>query len=368
MGRSGGKAAKMKANGGSTRSSFRGKASPELVEEIRSRIAQIDSQELRERYRKGEISNNFEGQDMDKRYRYDLFWAAASDIYSKVNKEGLKSDHLDTVLKEVVPPLNEDVELESGPDSLNGNDPVGEIKIRPNVNPFDPNQNLQYDEKGAYTTTGNRVIGDSIKVEDKAPDTTDSSLDAQAVQAGGKGKHDFVADKTDSLNQFLEGNSRAKQAAKALNKLTRYDGKVYKKHQLIEKLINDDDQTVKEIGSKTVITTGEDTFLHEDDLTKAEIDYAKHLVANKKGSANKVSPPAPSQESNSLSEEEDRLETIRAKERQKIREGLKDRKYAREAKKNKKVKVKADDDLVAAVESDIENLEEQDRLLEEFDL
>jgi hypothetical protein len=243
MGRSG-KGNKLQSRGGQARASFRGKASPELVEEVRSLISQIDSQELREKYRQGNINNNFEGQDMDKRYRYDLFWAAAGDIYSKVNKEGLKSDHLDTLLKEVVPPLSEDVELESGPTSLNGNDPVGEIRIRPNVSPFNPDPNLQYDEKGPYT-----IIG----------------------------------------RQAAQNNS----------------------------------------------------------LSDGEASVAEEL-----------------------SEEEDRLETVRAKEKQKLRAGLEDRKYARQAKqeKSKKAKAATEDSLVAGVDSDLEDIESQDKLLKEFDL
>jgi hypothetical protein len=61
----------------------------------------FDNEEIRERYRRREIPRGHLVQDIDKRFRWDLYWAA------KVGRldESYTDAHLDTALRSIVKPL-----------------------------------------------------------------------------------------------------------------------------------------------------------------------------------------------------------------------------------------------------------------------
>jgi len=74
---------------------------------IRAAVSPLDTDERRAAYRAGEFPRADAVQDLDKRYRWDLFLHATrgtsliSDLYAK----GYNDAHLDTALKAVVPAL-----------------------------------------------------------------------------------------------------------------------------------------------------------------------------------------------------------------------------------------------------------------------
>ncbi len=89
------------------------KIQKEHVEKLRLLVAEFDTPEVRERYRKGEFPRANEVQDLNKRYRWDLLWAVAAK-YRRDNNEAwlfdewgddVKNSHIDTALRAVVEEL-----------------------------------------------------------------------------------------------------------------------------------------------------------------------------------------------------------------------------------------------------------------------
>lgn len=61
-----------------------------------------DTQERRERYRAALYPRSAQVKDVDKRYRWDLFW----EVRGLTNLDGNYSDeHIDTALRKIVPKL-----------------------------------------------------------------------------------------------------------------------------------------------------------------------------------------------------------------------------------------------------------------------
>lgn len=84
------------------------KASDELVEHFAEVLRPHDTDERRTRYINGDFPRSDRVQDLDKRYRWDLLWAAdprGDDLVQKAYKEFLNDNHIDTVLRAVVPAL-----------------------------------------------------------------------------------------------------------------------------------------------------------------------------------------------------------------------------------------------------------------------
>ena len=85
------------------------KLTPLQVEAMRERIAPLDTEDRREAYRSGLFPRADECQDVNVRYRWDLFHAArCADVFRRGiggEDEGLTSDHIDTGLRLIVPPL-----------------------------------------------------------------------------------------------------------------------------------------------------------------------------------------------------------------------------------------------------------------------
>ena len=78
--------------------------SADRVEAMRERIAPLDTIERRERYRNGDFPRAHAVRDLDRRYRWDLFWAShANDVVNASDNAGsLKDAHIDTALRKIV--------------------------------------------------------------------------------------------------------------------------------------------------------------------------------------------------------------------------------------------------------------------------
>jgi hypothetical protein len=74
-------------------------------------IAPLDSRERRERYLRGDYPRADKTRDLDKRYRWDLFWVVvdAGFKWKDVGEGGYRDAHIDTALRRIVVPLNEGV-------------------------------------------------------------------------------------------------------------------------------------------------------------------------------------------------------------------------------------------------------------------
>lgn len=76
-------------------------------------IAPLDTEERRDRYRRGDYPRADKTRDLDKRYRWDLFWEVATEFkWCDDGTEGYRDSHIDTALRSVVPPLNEGVHVD----------------------------------------------------------------------------------------------------------------------------------------------------------------------------------------------------------------------------------------------------------------
>lgn len=76
---------------------------------IADAISPLDTEEARAQYRSGDIARAEHVKNLDKRYRWDLFnaacgWRGACDLYDA----GMTDAHIDTALRAIVPPLNEE--------------------------------------------------------------------------------------------------------------------------------------------------------------------------------------------------------------------------------------------------------------------
>lgn len=81
------------------------KISAEHVEAIRSAIAPFDTEERRANYRAGAFPRSELVKDLNKRYRWDLFWTTGSHVRSPLYTGDYNDAHIDTALRSIVPPL-----------------------------------------------------------------------------------------------------------------------------------------------------------------------------------------------------------------------------------------------------------------------
>lgn len=79
------------------------KASKELQAAVRIAIERLDNGRARQAYRDGNFPRAERTRDKDKRYRWDLLWASGS--YAYCSHENLDDNHIDTMLRSIVPPL-----------------------------------------------------------------------------------------------------------------------------------------------------------------------------------------------------------------------------------------------------------------------
>lgn len=80
------------------------KISDRSLESMRERITPLDTEENRTKYLNGEFPRADKVKDLDKRYRWDLAHAAGVAV-TALYDEGLNDTHIDTALRNIVPPL-----------------------------------------------------------------------------------------------------------------------------------------------------------------------------------------------------------------------------------------------------------------------
>jgi hypothetical protein len=86
------------------------KASTELRAAAATAMTALDTEATRTAYLNGDFPRSESVKDLDKRYRWDLFWAAinttkTAEIIGKVRSEELDDTHIDTMLRSIVTPL-----------------------------------------------------------------------------------------------------------------------------------------------------------------------------------------------------------------------------------------------------------------------
>lgn len=84
------------------------KVTAEHREQIADAIAATgyDNEDIRARYRARDIPRADGVKDIDKRFRWDLYWAAARQTGGLPDSQsGYTMDHLDTALRSIVAPL-----------------------------------------------------------------------------------------------------------------------------------------------------------------------------------------------------------------------------------------------------------------------
>lgn len=80
------------------------KVTAEHLALLKAAIEPADTEERRERYRKGEFPRADRVQDLDKRYRWDLAWETKA-LQPLFDEGDYKDAHLDTALRTIVPAL-----------------------------------------------------------------------------------------------------------------------------------------------------------------------------------------------------------------------------------------------------------------------
>lgn len=83
------------------------KASREFFEEVKSEIEKLPIQDLVNDYENGEFVRSDKVKDLNIRFRWDLFWMIAPKLSetAQIEMGYLHDDHLDTVLKKLVPKI-----------------------------------------------------------------------------------------------------------------------------------------------------------------------------------------------------------------------------------------------------------------------
>lgn len=79
------------------------KITPAELEQLRSRITPHDTEFRREQYRTGKFFNSHRTRDLDKRYRWDLFWTVRTELNLTSD---LKDSHIDSALRAIVPAIS----------------------------------------------------------------------------------------------------------------------------------------------------------------------------------------------------------------------------------------------------------------------
>lgn len=79
------------------------------VQDMRERIAPLDTAERRQAYREGRFPRSEAVKDLYVRYRWDLFYAGRLwDVFDRWgDNDGLTDAHIDTALRRIVPALGE---------------------------------------------------------------------------------------------------------------------------------------------------------------------------------------------------------------------------------------------------------------------
>jgi hypothetical protein len=77
---------------------------------LREHVAPLDTPERRVSYLTGDFPRSDQVKDLDKRYRWDLYWYAvrcSHNLPDTINDAGYDDAHLDTALRSIVPLLKD---------------------------------------------------------------------------------------------------------------------------------------------------------------------------------------------------------------------------------------------------------------------
>jgi hypothetical protein len=77
---------------------------PDLVATLSAALSPLDTDAARDAYRRGDFPRADAVRDLDKRYRWDLYWAAGSWRIWDL-PDAITDAHIDTALRTVVRPL-----------------------------------------------------------------------------------------------------------------------------------------------------------------------------------------------------------------------------------------------------------------------
>jgi hypothetical protein len=80
------------------------KVSDKEVRSLGMAISPFDTQEIRKSYKEGKFARSATTLDLNKRFRWDLYWAAY-DRGFRFTTEGLSDSNIDTALRKVIAPL-----------------------------------------------------------------------------------------------------------------------------------------------------------------------------------------------------------------------------------------------------------------------
>ena len=83
------------------------KISKEVVEKYREYISEFDTEAVRESYRTGKYPRSEHTKDVNRRYRWDLFWCVNDTykVYNDLIEDDFNDSHIDTMLRNIVSPL-----------------------------------------------------------------------------------------------------------------------------------------------------------------------------------------------------------------------------------------------------------------------
>lgn len=99
------------------------KMSKETYQELKTVIDNLMLKDtaLRQDYRNGDFANSDKVKDLDKRFRFDVWWYIKKQnpaLANMVANEDLNDDHLYTALKKTIPPLVEKLDSEKTFDTV----------------------------------------------------------------------------------------------------------------------------------------------------------------------------------------------------------------------------------------------------------
>ena len=80
------------------------KASAEFRAAVAAAIAPSDNEGNRDKYRRGDFPRADKTKDINMRYRWDLYFHACA-TFGFFDTGDLRGEHIDTVLRSIVPPL-----------------------------------------------------------------------------------------------------------------------------------------------------------------------------------------------------------------------------------------------------------------------
>ncbi len=91
------------------------KIQPEDLAVLRAHVGKFDRPEVREVYRNGGFPRSNAVKDLDKRYRWDIFWRISREHreFTDTLWSYMNDDHMDTALRRCVRPLESPTYLEA---------------------------------------------------------------------------------------------------------------------------------------------------------------------------------------------------------------------------------------------------------------